>query len=345
MNIYEADILSQGEDMSKALESYREHRYAESLMSLDPRRFGKIIFTGMGSSFFACNTAVTLLRNKGFHCYAVQTSQLVHYEAASIDTATLLVAVSQSGRSGEIVELIQKVRGRCFILGLTNDPQSPLGLGSDLTLNLCITPEKAVSTRTYLAPLMLLYIMAKVFAGNWTGGLFAGIEAVIKSLKENLDAFESLSENIEKYLGSPPYISFIGRGFSLSTVEAGALFIKEVAKYPALPFDSGQFRHGPFEMIGRDFSCFVFAPRDQGYEMQLRLASDIAARGSKVVLVSDGDEEEKDNMLVIKQQYPVPELADMINVVPIQAFGNYIAKRKGLEVGVFLYSSKITQVQ
>jgi glucosamine 6-phosphate synthetase-like amidotransferase/phosphosugar isomerase protein len=98
-------------------------------------------------------------------------------------------------------------------------------------------------------------------------------------------------------------------------------------------------------MIGRDFSCFVFAPQDQGYGMQLRLASDIAARGSKVVLVSDGDEEEKDNMLVIKQQYPVPELADMINVVPIQAFGNYIAKRKGLEVGVFLYSSKITQVQ
>ncbi|MDR1211717.1 MAG: hypothetical protein LBK40_05755, partial [Spirochaetaceae bacterium] len=234
---------------------------------------------------------------------------------------------------------------RCFILGLTNDTESPLGLGADLALNLCITPEQAVSTRTYLAPLILLYIMAKVFTGAWTTDLFDGIEAVIESLKENLDAFESVSEKIEKFLGFPPYISFIGRGFSLSTVETGALFIKEVAKYPSLPFDSGQFRHGPFEMIGGDFSCFVFAQQDQGYEMQLRLAADIAAKGSKVVLVSDGDEKEKDTMLVIRQRYPVPELADMINIVPIQAFGNYIAKRKGLEVGVFLYSSKITQIQ
>jgi glucosamine--fructose-6-phosphate aminotransferase (isomerizing) len=143
----------------------------------------------------------------------------------------------------------------------------------------------------------------------------------------------------------PPFISLIGRGYSLSTVETGALFIKEVAKYPSVPFDAGQFRHGPYEMIGKNFSCFIFAPRDAGYEMQIRLANEIAEKGGRVVLVTGGAEKSGEHILVINQRYPIPELLDMINIVPVQAFGNYVAKRKGLEVGAFLYSNKITRIQ
>ena len=331
--------------MHKALKSYRDKQYSESLAGIQMQRYKKIVFTGMGSSYFACNNAVNLLRNNGFCAYPIPASQLLHYEADSIDSDTLLVMVSQSGRSGEIVDLCKKIKGSCFILGITNDPQSPLGLASDICLDLCIESEQAVSTRTYLAPLLLLYITAKVCTGTWKEEMYGGMEDTIAALEESLTNFESMSAQQEAYLGLPQYICLISRGYSLSTAEAGALFIKEVAKYPSIAFDSGQFRHGPFEMLGKDFASFVFAPSDNSFQMQLRLAADIIDRGGRAVLVTDGTAASKDRMLTIKQRYPVPELADLVNIVPVQVFGNYIAKRKGLEPGVFLYSSKITNIQ
>ena len=345
MNIYEKDILSQGKDMQKALKSYRLEDYPKILAKLPLTNFKKIVFTGMGSSFFACNNAVTMLRRSGFCAYSVTASQLLHYENDSISADTLLVMVSQSGRSGEIVELCGKLKGRCFVLGLTNYADSPLALASDLVLNLNVESEQAVSTRTYLAPLMLLYITAKVFIGAWKEESYIGIEDTINALGESLETFNANSDKIEAFLGVPPYISLIARGYSLSTAEAGALFIKEVAKYPSIAFDSAQFRHGPFEMLGKDFACFIFAPSDHGYDMQMRLVNDIADRGGRVVLVTDSAAASRDNVMVIKQRYPVPELLDMINVTPLQAFADYAAKRKGLDVGVFIHSSKITNLQ
>ena len=331
--------------MRCALETYRQKQYPEIVAGLPIQRFKKIVFTGMGSSFFVCNNAVTLLRRNGFYAYSIPASQLLHYEVESIDHDTLLVMVSQSGRSGEIVELSEKLKGQCFILALTNDAESPLGLASDCILNLCIESEKAVSTRTYLAPLLILYIMAKVFTGTWKEELYFGIEDTITALEESLNHFDAMSTELKAFLGNPPYISLIARGNSLSTSEAGALFIKEVAKYPSIAFDSGQFRHGPFEMLDKNFASFIFAPSDKSYEMQIRLAGDIADRGGKVALITDEILPNRDNIFIIKQRYPVPELVDVINVVPVQLFGNYIAKHKGLEVGAFIYSNKITRIQ
>ncbi|MDR2019741.1 MAG: SIS domain-containing protein [Treponema sp.] len=345
MNIYEQDIFSQAEDMRRALQHYRSKEYPLALAEAATRPFKHIIFTGMGSSYFACYNAVTILRNKGIRCYAVTASQLLHYELDSIGADSLLVIVSQSGRSGEVADLVEKIKRRCYIVGLCNDPESPLGLGSNLMLNLQISPEEAVSTRTYLAPLMLLHILAKVFTGAWTEESYAPIGELIAVLEDTVNQFETLSMDLERFLEMPPYVVLIGRGYSLATVDSGALFTKEVAKYPSIPFDSGQFRHGPYEMLGENFSAFIFASRDQCYEMQFRLAKEIAGKGGRAVLVTDGTEKTQDNMLVINQRYPVPELAAMINIVPVQAFSNYIARKKGLKAGTFLYSSKITQVQ
>jgi glucosamine--fructose-6-phosphate aminotransferase (isomerizing) len=345
MNIYEQDIFSQPEDMRRALKNYRDNNYTGAITELTKRSISTIIFTGMGSSLCACYNTVTILRNHGIHCFAVAASQLLHYELSSVTADTLVVMVSQSGRSGEIVDLVNKLKGTCYILGISNDPRSPLGLGSDLMLNLFISPEQAVSTRTYLAPVMLLHIFTGIFTGMWKEGSFSEIEAVIDSLDESIGNFESMTAKIEDFLQLPPFISLIGRGYSLSTVHAGALFIKEVAKYPSIAFDAGQFRHGPYEMLGKDFSCIIFAPRDAGFNMQINLARDVSEKGGKVVLVTDGNENDGKNILVISQKYPIYELVDMVNLTPVQAFGNYAAKRKGLEVGAFIHSRKITSVQ
>jgi len=343
MNIYEQDIFSQPDDIRQALRYYEAQDYAKRIETLAEKKFRSILLTGMGSSYCAAFNANTILRNHGISCTAIPASQLLYFETASISQDTLLVMISQSGYSGEIVELIQCLEPNIMVVGLTNDPESPLGKRANLLLPLHVQPEQAVSTRTYLAPLALMHLFSHVFIGHSSKEIFQDLYRALDYLAQSIQAFGTISREMETFLGLPPYLALIGGGYSLTTAEAGALFIKEVAKYPSIAFDPGQFRHGPFEMIGQTFAAMLFANKGIGYESRLRLAADIAARGSKVVLVSDGDDlQSNDNILIIRQAYVSETLACIGNILPTQAFGNYVAKAKGLEVGTFLFSNKVT---
>lgn len=346
MNIYETDIYSQPKDLRDALKLYIEESYDKKIKGLCRKKYSRIIFTGMGSSYSACLNANVILRNKGFQSTAVPTSQLLHYEIPSIDDYTLLVIVSQSGRSGEIVDLVNKINHNCTVAALTNDENSPLGMRADLLLNLHVEPEVSVSTRTYLAPLLLLHIFAKVLTGKYDEEVIHDLQRSIDYLESSIKNFSLFSKEMRDFLGMPSCITLIGRGFSSCTVDAGSLFIKEVAKFPSIPYDSGQFRHGPYEMVGPQFSCIIFAPLGNCFDLQTGLAKDIADKGSKVVLITDDlNYESSANILVIHQQYVSQELSGLTNILPVQCFGNYIAKDKNLTVGKFLYGSKITTVQ
>ena len=69
----------------------------------------KILFTGIGSSYSSCINIARELENKGFNVSLKVASDLVYYEMESITKDTLVVAVSQSGESGEIVSLIERL--------------------------------------------------------------------------------------------------------------------------------------------------------------------------------------------------------------------------------------------
>lgn len=346
MNSFEQDVFSQPSDVRSALNYYREQGYYEKIRALTEKKFDKIVMTGMGSSYSACMNAATKLRIHGYNCIAQVTSQLLHYEMSSIDEKTLLIVVSQSGRSGEIVELVKRLTVPCVVVGVTNDDESQLGIRADLILNIHVRPELAVSTRTYLASFVIMELFVKAFLSQPEKLFFGDMEASIANLENDITRFNDNQKKMESFWGAPPYLALIGRGYDLCTVDAGALFIKELAKYPSISFDAGQFRHGPFEMSGPEFHAIIFATEGPGCQMQLGLARDIADKGGKIIVVTNNaDIEETENIAVIRQKFVSEELACIGNILPVQCFGNYIAKKKGLKVGEFIYSSKITTVQ
>ena len=346
MNIYEQDIFSQPDDLENAVRFYAAQDYYKKAAKLSAGGYDKIIMTGMGSSYSACMNAASSLRRLGISCLAQPTSQLLHYELDGLRENTLLVVVSQSGRSGEIVELMEKLRVPCKVIGITNDKNGPLEQRADLFMDMHVQPEQAVSTRTYLAPAVATEMLADAITGGSEEAFYGRVHSGILALRESIQDFFAMEKKLEDFLQLPPYVTLIGRGFDLCTVDAGALFIKEVAKYPSIPFDAGQFRHGPFEMLGENFCALIFATEGPGCRMQLGLAQDIAERGGKAVVITDSDEaKDSEGILVLRQRYASQELACLGNILPVQCFGNYIAKRKGLHVGEFLYGSKVTTVQ
>src|SRR5512134_3954884 len=97
--------------------------------------FRRVVLTGMGSSYHGLAPLHLRLVGAGHQPATVESSELLHYQQALLGPDTLLVLVSQSGRSAEIVRLLEAVRGRgVATIGVTNTAQSPLAASADACL-------------------------------------------------------------------------------------------------------------------------------------------------------------------------------------------------------------------
>ena len=161
LRVIEGEYLRDLLDQPKALE--------DTLATLDPSKplldlaqrldrgtFQRIVLTGMGSSFHALHPLNLQLVGHGFTAIMVETSELIHYKARFFDPKTLIVAVSQSGQSVEMVRLAEVNHKRSAVIAVTNTPQSPLVEHATAALLTSAGKEFSVSCKTYVTALMAL---------------------------------------------------------------------------------------------------------------------------------------------------------------------------------------------
>ncbi len=342
MNNYIKDIIDQAKSLESAFEGYINDESISLMRRLKTFDYDRIIFSGMGSSHAACYGASMYLNNNGYLSIVKSTGQLLHYERGLITDDTLLILVSQSGESAEIVNLLNKNTSNPTIVGVTNFPESTLAKNSDYNFFMNVEEEKAVSTRTYLASLILLDLIAKSLVDELDKNCISTFKDIIKIMKKILNDYRKNYNDIKDFVGFPDYICLISRGYSYSSIIAGELFMKEVAKYPAIGFESGEFRHGPMEMVEEGFFAIVVASAGETYELNIKLVHEIIEKGGKVLLITNKKITIDDaNVLIIKLDKTEELISPIIDIIPIQFVANIIAEIKNLEVGEFRWSSKV----
>src|SRR5579859_2219638 len=110
---YLHDLLQQPQALENTLASLNTSKpLLRVAQRLKRGRFQRVVLTGMGSSFHALHPLNLELIRGGFTALRVETSELVHYERRLFDPKTLIIAVSQSGESAEMVRLVETNRGR-----------------------------------------------------------------------------------------------------------------------------------------------------------------------------------------------------------------------------------------
>jgi glucosamine--fructose-6-phosphate aminotransferase (isomerizing) len=301
----------------------------------------------MGSSHFCNYGAVITLNAQGITAMTMSASQLLHYEQGMITEHTLLVLVSQSGESAEVLHIIEEISKDVTVVAVTNNSRSTLARRGDITLCLNVREEESVTTRTYLASIVAVNLVALALIGDIDpNSLETAVASALESLESYLTSHDTATQKMRDFVGQPTSLSLIGRGYSLSSVRAGALFIREVTKFPALDFDAGEFRHGPFEMIDSNFTAMVWAPEGRTVDLCTKLAWDIAERGGKVVLVT-GRKQQAQHPRILTIGLPSAEelWSPLVDVSPVQLIANLLAEDRGFEVGKFRWSSKITSVE
>lgn len=257
---------------------------------------------------------------------------------------TLIVGISQSGQSPDIVAVLDEgKRQGNLTLVITNIVESPLAKMADFVLPLEVGPELAVAaTKTYTAELMALAMLSAALsednarwnelkqAGDWT--------------KEALQSDEVISIASQRYR----YIQhcvILGRGYNYSTAFEWALKLKELTYIVSEPFSSADFQHGPLAMVTHGFPVFAVAPNggvlDSMRATLARIKNDLNA---ELVVISNSPQALKlaETGLAISSQ--VPEwLSPIVCIAPAQLFSYHLTLAKGFNPDMPRTISKVTE--
>jgi glucosamine--fructose-6-phosphate aminotransferase (isomerizing) len=305
------------------------------------------IFTGMGSSYFACYPAVTDLAAAQVPALHVDTAELLHFRRELLGPETVLIAVSQSGRSAELVRLAGELGGHTdgpTTVAVTNGLDNPLAAGAYVALDTMAGDEACPSTMTFAAALVVVSAVAAVLAGEPAAVVSARLLAEAENAAaaiEQLMADDSLADRLVECLGSRAAIVVLGRGASRAAAEMGALTLKEAVGRPAESLETGQFRHGPLEIAGPGLAALVVAVEPETRELDVGLTEELLAAGASVALVSRGGDGPAAALRV-----PIGEvsraLAPAVATVPAQLLAWQLAVLGGREPGSFVRASKVT---
>lgn len=198
----------------------------------------------------------------------------------------LALAFSQSGKSPDLVGTMQALReAGALTVAAVNAPSSPLADVCEWHLPLVAGPELSVAaTKSYIA---MLSISAQLVA-HWQKD--ADLLAALNTLPDALQTAGKLdwTQAVDELRGVERMI-VIGRGLGLAIAQEAALKLKETSGIQAEAFSSAEVRHGPMELIDRDYPLLVFAPCGPEQAGLLQLARDMRARGANVLLAAPAD--------------------------------------------------------
>ncbi|MEY2879887.1 MAG: hypothetical protein RLZZ15_2267 [Verrucomicrobiota bacterium] len=339
---YLSDLLAQPAALHAVGAALARHApLTELAAGLRSGRYRRVVLTGMGSSLHALYPLHLRLSAAGFASSWVEASELLLGYGPLRAADTLLVAVSQSGESAEIVALLKNAAAFGHVVGVTNNPASTLGRAAGTVLPLGAGVEATVSCKTYIATLAALHWLGAALTGADTCAALdevAHVEAPMRAYLDNTDDHVAALADVVAGIRA---VFVTGRGVSLATAGTGGLILKESTRQPAEGMSCAAFRHGPFEMSGDDVLVLVLAGDARVEPLHRQLVADITRGGGRAALLATADATAEVFRLPV-----VPDtLRPLVEILPVQMLSLALAARDGREAGRFERATKVTTAE
>jgi len=338
---YLEDILDQPRSLQATLEGLDTSQPLITLaQNLADGKFHRVVLTGMGSSFHALHPLNLQLISHGLTAMMVETSELVHYQSRFFDPKTLIIAVSQSGQSAEMIRLAEVNRNRSAVIAVTNTPRSPLVEHSTAALLTHAGNEFSVSCKTYVTALLVLKFLADLLCQRDLRQSRGELENAPTSAAEYLLRWKHHVRLLAKELHRIRHLFFIGRGASLAAVGTGALIVKESDHFHAEGMSSAAFRHGPFEMLSEDTFVVLFSGDERTRDLNRRLLADIQGGGGHAEFIGKNSSLEP-----FRLESQNDSIRPILEILPVQMLTIALAALANREAGKFERATKITATE
>lgn len=303
-------------------------------------RFQRIVLTGMGGSYFGLHPLCIELAANGWTPLMLETSELIHYYPHLLEPSTLMVAVSQSGKSAETVRLLEMNAGRARVIGVSNWADSPLSRKADYAVLTAAGDEYTVSCKTYVSAQMAFGALGAALCGKDATLRLRDMQPAPELFAGYLSHWEDHADELIELLHDVRDVFLVGRGPSMAAAATGALTIKESTHFHAEGMSSAAFRHGPFEMLQPGIFVGVFAGEQTTRVLNEGLLRDLAATPARGALISPDAE---------RASCRLPETAEalrpIVEMLPVQMMTLALAAFAGREAGKFERATKVTVVE
>lgn len=259
-------------------------------------------------------------------------SLFTYYDLAPRLRGALVLGVSQSGKSPDIVSVLEEGRRQgCTTMAITNEPGSPLAEAADFVVDIQAGRELAVAaTKTYTTQLMAIAMLSVLMSGDLERR--QALYLVPDWIREVLSKDEAIARMAERYRFMSHCV-VIGRGYNYATAFEWSLKLKELTYVVAEPYSSADFRHGPIAMVDRGFPVMAVNPGGRVFaDIQSLLERLRADHQAELLVISD-----QERALGLAQSpVPLPEgipewLTPLVAIVPAQLFAYHLTRAKGFD--------------
>ena len=251
----------------------------------------------------------------------------------------LFVAISQSGRSDDLVEsAVSAKQCGALTVAIVNDTESPLAAASDVVLPLAAGEESSVAaTKTFIASVAALLRLVACWSGD------AAMMAALETLPQRLSSAAQLDwSNALDALSQAKSLAILGRGPTLAIAEEASLKLKEVCHFHAEGYSGSEFQHGPIALVSQDYPVLILMPNDEARRELSKLARDLC-RKSRLVFVTGDAIGDAERLAAL-----APEQPDADAICLIQTFYGFAARladRLGLDADKPRHLQKITRTR
>ena len=256
--------------------------------ALRARPVGHVVIAARGTSDHAAIYAQYVLGVRHRLSVGLGTPSIVSLYGAAPDVAdALVIGISQSGASPDIVAVIAAARAQgAPTIAITNEPDSALAAAADRTIALGAGPERAIAaTKTYTAELLAVAMLSAALSDD------PADRAAVAAIPATLAAALELEPEIERIATDQAATTralVIARGYEYATAREWALKLKELARVFADPYSSADFQHGPLTLVEPGVPVFAVAragaPEADLVTLLARLRTDLEAQ---LMVVSD----------------------------------------------------------
>ena len=344
--LFLAEIREQPEALLRLLE--HEQEFAAAARAFADRRPTVVRLVGHGTSDAAASYGVYAFGLlPGWTAIRDSISLTVYYDAPLDLSGSVVIGLSQSGQTPDVVDYVDRTRQRgALTVAVTNDPDSELGRAAELTLPLAAGPEHAVAaSKTYVNQLAALALLAGGAAGR-EAEIADGIRRVADLLRDALDPLERAVPAVAIAFAYVGRMYVIGRGIEFATAREVALKLTETCRVAAEPLTATDLAHGPVAALDALFPVWTIASRDESLPAVLDAAGRVRDTGATVVASGNAAAEIDGAAYALPvPEAPNPILAPLLSVVPGQLFAAALAHAKGLDADRPVGLTKVTRAR
>lgn len=318
--------------------NFKDDRFPAHLES-----FSRLSMIACGTSYYAA-----MLARHWFEQFAaipvdVDVASEYRYRQSPLCPRTLSLFISQSGETADTLAALKYTKKQGLTcLSLLNVDSSTMASASDQVLRTLAGAEIGVaSTKAFTGQLMVLLLTALFAAQKMSTmhsethrQLLKALIALPEKMSTVIDGLAAI-ENIAQTLIHQQHVMYLGRGEAYPLALEGALKLKEISYIHAEAYPAGELKHGPIALIDENMPVVFIAPAGPLMRKTLSNLREVAARGAKIILISnkDGIEIAKDHIShSIEMPDTDPVLQPILYTLPLQLLAYHVACMRGTDV-------------